>query len=76
MIFSEATDRNFKKTSWIPFSIGISHLIQKYAWGELQENGPKIFTLMDYVALSSLNMNKQDYLFAVADVYLETLVKE
>lgn len=31
---------------------------------------------MDYVALSSLNMNKQDYLFAVADVYLETLVKE
>lgn len=76
LIFSEATDRNFKKTSWIPFCIGISHLIQKYAWGELQENGPKIFTLMDYVALSSLNMNKQDYLFAVADVYLETLVKE
>lgn len=31
---------------------------------------------MDYVALSSLNMNKQDYLLAVADVYLETLVKE
>ena len=44
--------------------------------GNFRKNGPKIFTLMDYVALSSLNMNKQDYLFAVADVYLETLVKE
>lgn len=44
--------------------------------GNFRKNGPKIFTLMDYVALSSLNMNKQDYLFAVADVYLETPVKE
>lgn len=44
--------------------------------GNFRKNGPKIFTLMDYVALSSLNMNKQDYLLAVADVYLETLVKE
>ena len=33
LIFSESTDRNFKKTSWIPPCIGISHLIQKYAWG-------------------------------------------
>ena len=43
--------------------------------GGCRKNGPKNFTLIDYIPLSGSNMNKQGYLFAVAGAYLRAVMK-
>ena len=76
LIFSETTHRNWKKIQGCFFSLVSLISYKNIGGGRDRKNELKNFTLINYVPLRNLNINKQGYLFAVSCMYLEAVVKE